>query len=151
MTKKDKEIAAINDNGFDVAKAQYASDYMEGVLEHFREQEIVPTSVARALMDALFKYSPGDPYAKKPNEGDLWAGLSCLSPAEDNLKERVRVYNRALDRITAARPAENDEPMDPLCLVPMPDKDKEKIRAMLEAMAAGEASAEAGRPDGNPA
>ena len=60
-------------------------------------------SWSRELLESLIRYAPGDPYEKLPDEGDIQAGLSCLSPAADELKLRVDAYFKAVSRLHADR------------------------------------------------
>ena len=72
-------------------------------MAHFKECNIHFSVVVRELVASLIRYAPGDPYAKLPDEGDINAGLSCISPAADQLKLRVEAYCKALDRLHANR------------------------------------------------
>ena len=60
-------------------------------------------SCSDELLESLIRYAPGDPYEKLPDEGDIQAGLSCLSPAADELKLRVNAYFKAASRLHADR------------------------------------------------
>ncbi len=81
----------------------YVRDYLAKATAHFRECNIHFSVVVRELLQSLIRYAPGDPYEKLPGEGDIQAGLSCLSPAADELKLRVDAYFKALSRLHADR------------------------------------------------
>jgi hypothetical protein len=83
--------------------AAYVRDYLAKATAHFRESNIHFSVVVDALLESLIRYAPGDPYEKLPDEGDIQAGLSCLSPAADELKLRVDAYFKADNRLHAAR------------------------------------------------
>src|SRR4051794_611461 len=77
----------------------YVRDYLAKTMAHFKEYNIHFSVVVRELVASLIRYAPGDPYTKLPDEGDINAGLSCISPAADQLKLRVEAYCKALDRL----------------------------------------------------
>lgn len=81
----------------------YVRDYLAKAMAHFRECNIHFSVVLDTLLESLIRHAPGDPYAKLPDEGDIQAGLSCLSPAADALKLRVDAYFKALSRLHADR------------------------------------------------
>ena len=82
---------------------RYVTDYTEKMLAHFKDCKVAPTIVAMCLTDALIKLSPGKPYDKLPDEGDLREGLSYLTPTIHDLQNRVDAHYRALDRIQQRR------------------------------------------------
>jgi hypothetical protein len=81
----------------------YVRDYLAKATAHFRKCNIHFSVVVDALLESLIRYAPGDPYEKLPDEGDIQAGLSCLSPAADELKLRVEAYFKAASRLHADR------------------------------------------------
>ena len=81
----------------------YVCEYLAKTMAHFRECNIHFSVVVRELVASLIRYAPGDPYEKLPDEGDIEAGLSCLSPAADKLKLRVDAYWKASRRLHADR------------------------------------------------
>src|SRR4051794_22964050 len=86
-----------------VKTASYVRGYLAKTMAHFKECNIHFSVVVRELVASLIRYAPGDPYTKLPDEGDINAGLSCISPAADQLKLRVEAYCKALDRLHANR------------------------------------------------
>jgi hypothetical protein len=81
----------------------YVREYLAKAMEHFRECNIHFSVVFDCLLESLIRSAPGDPYAKLPDDGDIQAGLSCLSPAADALKLRVDAYFKAVSRLHADR------------------------------------------------
>ena len=72
----------------------YVRDYLKKMLAHFEECGIDASVIVSEMSDAIIKVAPGKPYEKRPDEGDLIAGLYCLIPAAGALQRRVEAYAR---------------------------------------------------------
>ena len=61
------------------------------------------TFIATGLTNTLIACVPGKPLLARPDESELWAGLSDLLLAEEQIKHRIRRYERTLARLERER------------------------------------------------
>ena len=94
------EFRTANENTTGWTKADpdfpYVREYMQKMFAHFQDCKIKPLIVSVVLIETFFRYLPGDPYAKLPDESDLQVGLSSLNPMASDLDLRVKAYWKAM-------------------------------------------------------